>query len=67
MVFVTTTDSGLSQILFCSLVGSKELAELWWKSPNKGFDGKKPEEFTNEEVFKYLNQFFYSSFQFLVI
>ena len=28
--------------LLLSLLGSNELAEEWWESPNKGFDGQKP-------------------------
>jgi Protein of unknown function (DUF2384) len=29
------------------LTGSQ--AELWWKSPNKAFDGRTPDELMNEE------------------
>jgi len=31
-----------AQMLLFSLLGDKELANLWWNSPNKGFDGRLP-------------------------
>lgn len=31
----------LNQILF-ALIGSSELVEQWWDSPNKAFDGENP-------------------------
>jgi len=27
-----------------SLIGTEDLVEAWWKSPNKAFDGKTPTE-----------------------
>ena len=40
--------------LLLSLLGSNELAEEWWESPNKGFDGQKPIDVDLIEVRKYL-------------
>ena len=46
----------LCEALVISLVG-KELAETWWNSANKAFDGKTPGEIYNsnpERVYNYL-------------
>ena len=44
-------------IMLYSLLGSIDLVSKWWDSPNKGFDGRKPNESTLEEVYTYLIQF----------
>ena len=30
--------------LFFAMLGRIELVDQWWQSPNKGFDGKTPDE-----------------------
>jgi hypothetical protein len=52
-----TTKILLNRILF-ALLGSEELVEKWWKSPNKGFAHKKPEDIENlDEIYTYLSHF----------
>ena len=33
----------LNRLLF-AMLGRTELVDQWWQSPNKGFDGKTPDE-----------------------
>jgi hypothetical protein len=49
-------DKYLNMLLF-SLLGSKELVELWWISPNLAFDDKCPKDVSDEEVRNYLERF----------
>ena len=37
-----------------ALLGDWELMEKWWKSPNKAFDRRRPEEVDIKEVYSYL-------------
>lgn len=48
-----TTNEQLDLMLM-ALLGSKDLVELWWKSPNKAFDNKHPSDVELSEVKKYL-------------
>ena len=43
-----------SNDLIFSLVGSEELAEKWWVSPNKAFDMRCPKDVDEKEVHDYL-------------
>jgi hypothetical protein len=49
--------STLNEILL-QLLGSRELVELWWSSPNKAFDGEIPDDLLHssrhQEVVKYI-------------
>lgn len=40
--------------MLLALLGSEELCEVWWNSPNKAFEGYKPREWNQEEVWSYL-------------
>lgn len=47
---------GRSEALLIALIG-KELAPKWWASPNRAFDGEKPEDVWKldpESVYQYL-------------
>ena len=41
-------------LLLRALLGDWRLMEKWWKSPNKAFDRRRPEEVDIEEVYNYL-------------
>lgn len=46
--------------ILMSLLGSEATIEVWWLSPNKGFNGKAPKDVFKEDpdtVIKYLYQF----------
>lgn len=54
-----STKEHLDQILF-ALLGKDDLVKKWWKSPNKAFDLKTPEEVFNVDqkaVITYLINF----------
>ena len=51
-------DLYLNTLLF-SLLGSHELLEGWWTSPNKGFNNKCPKDVPDEEVKEYLERYCY--------
>jgi len=40
---MTVVKVTLNRLLF-AMVGRAELVDQWWKSPNKAFDGKTPDE-----------------------
>ncbi len=46
----------LSEALL-ALLGSDTLVMKWWDSPNKAFDGRRPDEVPLEEVRKYILSF----------
>jgi len=50
-------NSTLNAVLL-QLLGSQELVELWWASPNKAFDGEIPDDLLHSsrhnEVVKYV-------------
>lgn len=48
-----TTKQKLNAILM-GLLGSEELVERWWTSPNKAFDDKPPCEADMSKVIDYL-------------
>ena len=37
-----------------SMLGSNDLVDKWWISPNKAFDNKCPVDVDNQDVIKYL-------------
>ena len=47
---MTVVKVSLNRLLF-AMLGRAELVDQWWQSPNKGFDGKTPDEvyFSGEE------------------
>jgi uncharacterized protein (DUF2384 family) len=52
----------LNQMLF-SLIGSSDLVVQWWKSPNKAFDMKTPNElWQTEEGQKKVTEYIYGQF-----
>lgn len=53
---INMNDLYLNTLLF-SLLGSHELLESWWTSPNKGFNDKCPKDVPDEEVRNYLERF----------
>jgi hypothetical protein len=53
-------DLYLNTLLF-SLLGSHELLESWWTSPNKGFNNKCPKDVSDEEVRNYLERYCYGT------
>ena len=55
---INMNDLYLNTLLF-SLLGSHELLESWWISPNKGFDNKCPKDVSDEEVKNYLERYCY--------
>ena len=55
---INMNDLYLNTLLF-SLLGSHELLEGWWTSPNKGFNDKCPKDVPDEEVKEYLERYCY--------
>jgi hypothetical protein len=56
MVF--TPSKRMCNAMLQALLGREDLVERWWSSPNRGFDGKTPDEVWETrpmEVFSYLN------------
>ena len=40
--------------MLLGMLGSDQLVEQWWLSPNKAFDNKRPVDVDQDEVRKYL-------------
>lgn len=57
---INMNDLYLNTLLF-SLLGSHELLESWWTSPNKGFNDKCPKDVSDEEVKEYLERHCYGT------
>jgi hypothetical protein len=45
--------------LVVALVGDK-LSEQWWKSPNKAFDGRTPDELMNEQEWTQVRDYLFN-------
>ncbi len=43
-----------NDVLLFAMLGSKELVEQWWHSPNKGFDMAHPADVDPKRVQEYL-------------
>jgi len=43
-------------LLLYSMLGSRELVEKWWDSPNKNWNGEIPRSVPLGEVIEYLNR-----------
>ena len=44
-------------MLLLGIVGSRELAQQWWTSPNKAFEYTCPKDVSEEEIKQYLEGF----------
>jgi hypothetical protein len=52
------TKTRINAILIALLGGDKLLADIWWYTPNKAFDGKTPNEINDlEKIHTYLTRF----------
>lgn len=47
-----------SNIMLGAMLGSAELVNKWWESPNKAFNKLCPKDVDIEDVYKYLLDFF---------
>ena len=43
-----------ANLMLISMLGSNDLVDKWWISPNKAFDNKCPVDVDNQDVIKYL-------------
>ena len=43
-----------ANLMLISMLGSNDLVDKWWISPNKVFDNKCPVDVDNQDVIKYL-------------
>ena len=43
-----------ANLMLISMLGSNDLVDKWWISPNKAFDNKCPVDVDNQDVMKYL-------------
>ena len=43
-----------ANLMLISMLGSNDLVDKWWISPNKAFDNKCPVDVDDQDVIKYL-------------
>lgn len=61
---VNMTKQELNRHLF-ALVGSDQLVEQWWSTPNRNWQGKEPQNIWDddpEEVIRYVMQYCYGDY-----
>lgn len=44
-------------VILLSLLGSKDLVNKWWSSPNKHFKGQTPSQVNLPDVYKYVSSY----------
>jgi hypothetical protein len=51
---VNRENTPTANLMLISMLGSNDLVDKWWRSPNKAFDNKCPVEVDDQDVIKYL-------------